>query len=160
MPIFADNNILYQGDAFAFTRDLAPKVDKFHFGYVYAVKMAPRLIKIGRTADPVERMRSIRRSVAAAPNAMPSRVCLSVGCLNYKEVEASLLEQFSQFQTDGEYFRVAISKVVDAINAERLAVRRTDEEQAAFNRSEHQNETNLRAFLDQTLAPHQGRRDD
>ncbi|OSQ39001.1 GIY-YIG nuclease family protein [Thalassospira mesophila] len=133
MPVFASENVLYKGNALALSREVAPKVDKHYSGYVYVVKMSARLVKIGRSADPVERMKSINRSVAGAPNLSPRMLYLSPACFNYKEVEACLLSDFAQYQTAGEYFNVPVSVVVSALNDFELAIGRTPEEQRQFD---------------------------
>jgi hypothetical protein len=53
----------FVGPAGALTKKLCPKLNKFEKGYLYVVQLSSGWLKIGRTADPVDRLAGIRRGM-------------------------------------------------------------------------------------------------
>ena len=80
-------------------------------GHVYALLSTDGLVKIGRTKNPKPRIRAI--STHTGRDFV--RVYVSPPTIAYAGLERSLHEMFAADRIRGEWFRVGIDDVIDAI---------------------------------------------
>lgn len=107
---------VFDGDAELLNKQISPKVDKFQRGYIYVLKLSNGFTKVGSTAEPVSRMKSLKRGLRSTSVTL-DRLWLSVSHINYKDNEKAALTYLEDKERDGEFFKVpfndALSVVLD-----------------------------------------------
>lgn len=103
-----------------------------HSGCVYIVEFGPRHVKIGKSKNPVRRLRTLSNQSGVRA----TRNWVSPACYNYGEIERELHGHFEKHRGLGEYFSIDFDVAVGATrnfcfdpqNAERDAELRKEED--------------------------------
>lgn len=123
-----------QGPACAVTRTICPKVNKFEKGYLYVALLSTGWLKIGRTADPVDRFSSILRGLRSTGISFCA-VAVTHAHVNVVENEKIALGALKHVQRDGEYFLTpfeAATQLIASLNFK--TAKSASEVRAAKNR--------------------------
>lgn len=105
---------LYVGYAGFINRQKAPKTNKFERGYIYVVKLSNGYTKIGSTAEPAARMKSLQRGLRSTEVTL-DHLWLSVPHINYKDNEKKVLEFLEGRERDGEFFSVPFEEALEVV---------------------------------------------
>ncbi|WP_038860259.1 hypothetical protein [Cronobacter sakazakii] len=81
---------IYEGKAELLNKQIAPTVDKFERGYLYVLRLTNGYTKIGISADPVLRMKSLKRGLRTTSVEF-DKLWLSIAHINYKDNEKEAL---------------------------------------------------------------------
>lgn len=112
------------------TKKICPKVDKFEKGYIYVAELSTAWVKIGRTADPVERMASMMRGVRSTGIAI-HRMAVTKAHVNFLETEKLALAAFEGAERDGEFFSVTFEDACEVVASLKFQKKKTVERSRA-----------------------------
>lgn len=104
----------YIGYAGFINRKKAPKTNKFERGYIYVLRLSNGYTKIGSTAEPASRMKSLQRGLRSTSVTL-DQLWLSVSHINYKENEKKVLEFLAGKERDGEFFNVDFEEALAVV---------------------------------------------
>lgn len=105
---------IYEGKAELLNKQIAPVVDKFERGYLYVLRLSNGFTKIGISADPTLRLKSLKRGMRSTGVEF-DRLWLSVSHINYKDNEKEVLAFLADKKRDGEFFKVSFKKALSAV---------------------------------------------
>lgn len=105
----------YVGYAGFLNKKEAPKTDKFERGYIYVVKLSNGFTKVGSTADPASRMKSLQRGLRSTEVCL-DKLWLSVSHINYKDNEKKVLSYLEGKERDGEFFKIEFEEALKVVN--------------------------------------------
>ncbi|NCH03844.1 GIY-YIG nuclease family protein [Cronobacter malonaticus] len=105
---------IYDGKAELLNKQIAPTVDKFERGYLYALRLTNGYTKIGISADPVLRMKSLKRGLRTTSVEF-DKLWLSIAHINYKDNEKEALAFLVDKKKDGEFFKVSFKDVLSVV---------------------------------------------
>ncbi|HDI4957659.1 TPA: GIY-YIG nuclease family protein [Salmonella enterica] len=104
----------YIGSAGLINRQKAPKTNKFERGYIYVLKLSNGYTKIGSTAEPASRMKSLQRGLRST-NVTLDQLWLSVSHINYKDNEKQVLAYLEGKERDGEFFKINFDEALKVV---------------------------------------------
>ena len=105
----------YVGYAGFLNKQSAPKTDKFERGYIYVVELSNGFTKVGSTADPASRMKSLQRGLRST-EVWLDKLWLSVPHINYKDNEKKVLSYLEGKERDGEFFKIKFEEALEVVN--------------------------------------------
>jgi len=85
------------------------------FGVVYILELDNGLVKIGCSTQPAKRIRDLEKTIRVLGNLKIIRIVVSNECTNYYEVESQLHKNFENSRVEGEWFKVDIYNVIEAL---------------------------------------------
>ncbi|KMV71929.1 hypothetical protein WB66_05355 [bacteria symbiont BFo1 of Frankliniella occidentalis] len=105
---------IYEGKAELINKQIAPIVDKFERGYLYVLRLTNGYTKIGISADPTLRLKSLKRGLRSTGVEF-DKLWLSVSHINYKENEKEALSFLAEKKKDGEFFKVSFKEALSVV---------------------------------------------
>lgn len=117
----------YIGYAGFITREKAPKTNKFERGYIYVLKLSNGYTKIGSTAEPASRMKSLQRGLRSTSVNL-DQLWLSVSHINYKDNEKQVLAFLDGKDRDGEFFKIPFDEALSVVMGMQIKKSFTTEE--------------------------------
>lgn len=104
----------YIGCAGFINKQKAPKTNKFERGYIYVLKLSNGYTKIGSTAEPASRMKSLQRGLRSTDVTL-DQLWLSVSHINYKDNEKKVLAYLDGKERDGEFFKIPFDEALQVV---------------------------------------------
>ncbi|HFN3770842.1 TPA: GIY-YIG nuclease family protein [Enterobacter hormaechei] len=104
----------YVGYAGFLNKQKAPKTNKFERGYIYVLKLSNGYTKVGSTAEPASRMKSLQRGLRSTEVTL-DHLWLSASHINYKENEKKVLAFLEGKERDGEFFKVTFEEALAVV---------------------------------------------
>ncbi|HEJ7098700.1 TPA: GIY-YIG nuclease family protein [Serratia marcescens] len=117
----------YIGYAGFINRQKAPKTNKFERGYIYVLKLSNGYTKIGSTAEPASRMKSLQRGLRSTDVTL-DQLWLSVSHINYKDNEKQVLAYLDGKERDGEFFKIPFDEALSVVKGMKIKKEFTKEE--------------------------------
>lgn len=105
---------IYTGHAGFINKQKAPKTNKFERGYIYVLKLSNGFTKVGSTADPASRMKSLQRGLRSTDVTL-DHLWLSVSHINYKDNEKRALAYLEDKERDGEFFKIEFEEALATV---------------------------------------------
>ncbi|EDS6427199.1 GIY-YIG nuclease family protein [Salmonella enterica subsp. enterica serovar Java] len=102
---------IYEGKAELLSKQIAPVVDKFERGYLYVLRLSNGYTKIGISADPTLRLKSLKRGLRSTGVEF-DKLWLSISHINYKDNEKEALAFLADKKKDGEFFKVSFKEAL------------------------------------------------
>ncbi|EOZ7963102.1 GIY-YIG nuclease family protein [Cronobacter sakazakii] len=112
--MFDPISAIYEGKAELLNKQIAPVVDKFERGYLYVLRLSNGFTKIGTSADPTLRLKSLKRGLRSTGVEF-DRLWLSISHINYKDNEKEALAFLADKKRDGEFFKVSFKEALSAV---------------------------------------------
>lgn len=105
---------IYVGHAGCINKKKAPKTNKFDRGYIYVLKLSNGFTKVGSTADPASRFKSLQRGLRST-DVILDHLWLSVSHINYKDNEKKVLAYLDGKERDGEFFKIEFEEALAVV---------------------------------------------
>lgn len=95
-------------------------------GYVYLIDNGTGKVKIGRTTNPMIRIKTIESQSGMTT----IQTYVSPQCSNYKDLELITHKKFDEFRVKGEWFKISFNEVKDHISSLHFEMISTEKEVA------------------------------
>ncbi|ENC9771330.1 TPA: GIY-YIG nuclease family protein [Citrobacter koseri] len=117
----------YVGYAGFINSKKAPKTNKFERGYIYVLKLSNGYTKVGSTAEPASRIKSLQRGLRSTEVTL-DHLWLSVSHINYKDNEKQVLAYLEGKERDGEFFKIPFDEALSVVMGMKIKKSFTAEE--------------------------------